>query len=75
MAYFLYGMGEAAENEPVATEYYTGDDTGVTHLINDQAGLTGDARLPEQKETKLFKGTGGAQVLSRVRQKLKAGTS
>jgi hypothetical protein len=71
MAYFLYGMGEAAENEPVATEYYTGDDTGVTHLINEQADLTGDAKLPEQTETKLFKGTGGAQILSKVRRTLR----
>jgi hypothetical protein len=75
MAYFLYGMGEAAENDPVATEYYTGDDRGVTHLINERAGLTGSAALPEEDETSLFKGTGGAQILSMARRALKAGTS
>jgi hypothetical protein len=75
MAYFLYGMGEAAENDPVATEEYTGDDRGVTHLINERAGLTGSAALPEEDETSLFKGTGGAQILSMARRALKAGTS
>lgn len=75
MAYFLYGMGEAARNDPIAKEEYTGDDKGVTHLINERAGLTGKDALPEEDETSLFKGTGGAQILSLARRALKAGAS
>jgi hypothetical protein len=75
MSYFLHGMGEAATNDPVVTEPYVRDDDGINWLINTEAELTGDAKLPEQNETSNFKGTGGAQILSMARRALKAGTS
>jgi hypothetical protein len=75
MSYFLHGMGEAATNDPVVTEPYVRDDNGINWLINTYAGLVGDAKLPEQNETSNFKGTGGAQILSLARRKLKASAS
>ena len=73
LGYFAHGMGEEMQrNDPVFRDPYSGDDIGISWLINTYAELTGDAKLPEQNETSNFKGTAGAQIISLARRKLKA---